>query len=81
MVLKFDAWLSDQQSRDDEIGALARMPGMQGHELKESKRAIDEHQVWVNIVIGIPDRRHVPVFNDAWQEFLVAKQDANDIPD
>lgn len=78
MALKFEAWLNDQQTRDDEIGALARLPKMQGLENKESKRAFDEHREWVNIVLGIPDGRNVFVFNDAWKEFLVARKAAND---
>jgi len=81
MVLKFEAWLSDQQSRDDEIGALARIPTMRAYEPKVSRRSVDEHHAWVDIVIGIPDGRHVPVFNEAWREFLVARKVANDVSD
>jgi len=81
MLLKFEAWLSAQQSRNDEIGGLARMPTMRAYEHKVSKRGVDEHHAWVDIVIGIPDGRHVPVFNDAWREYLVAKKAANDTPD
>lgn len=81
MVLKFEAWLSDQQSREDEIGALARLPSMRDYEAKVSKRIIDEHHAWADIVIGMPDGRHIPVFNDAWREFLAAKKAANDLSD
>lgn len=82
MVLKFEAWLNNQQAREDEIGALARMPGMQGLGAATSRRAFDEHRSWVDLVVRITDTRYVPVFNDAWQEFLVAKKEAaHDSPD
>lgn len=81
MDLKFEAWLSEQQSREDEIGALARLPTVQEYEATVSKRRVDEHHSWVNFVVGILDRRQVPVFNDAWQEFIVAKKAANEVTD
>jgi hypothetical protein len=30
MTLRFDVWLKEQQSRQDEIGELARIPSMIG---------------------------------------------------
>ena len=76
MTLRFDVWLKDQQLRQDEIGELARIPSMLGPESPPSKRVVDEHHSWVDIVVRMADARHVPVFNDAWQEFLLAKQAA-----
>lgn len=81
MVLKFEAWLSNQESREDEIGALARTPALREYVAKISKRSNDEHHEWVDIVIGLPDGHQVPVFNDAWREFRAAKEAANDVSD
>jgi hypothetical protein len=81
MTLRFDVWLKKQQSRQDEIGELARVPSMTQPESTPSKRIVDEHHTWVDIVIGIGDVEHVPVFNDAWQEFLLAKQAAQGASD
>ena len=73
MTLKFEVWLKDQQAREDEIGELARIPSMHGLKSTLSKRAIDEHHSWADIVTRMADVRHVPAFNSAWQEFLMAK--------
>lgn len=81
MTLRFDVWLKEQQSRQDEIGELARIPSMIGSESIPSKRVVDEHHSWVDIVVQMADARHVPVFNDAWQEFLLAKQAAQGASD
>ena len=81
MTLRFDVWLKDQQLRQDEIGELARIPSMLGPESPPSKRVVDEHHNWVDIVIKMVDARHIPVFNDAWQEFLSAKQAAQGASD
>jgi hypothetical protein len=81
MVLRFEEWLTNQQYREDLIGDLARDPNMQKIDHKPSKRKSDEHKRWVNIVIGIADPGHIAVFNEAWQEFLLAKQAAKDAPD
>ena len=81
MTLRFDVWLKDQQSRQDAIGELARIPSMHGLKSTLSKRAIDEHHSWVDIVVQMDDARHVAVFNDAWQEFLLAKQAAQGASD
>lgn len=77
IIIKFQDWLIDQQNRKDRIGDLARAPGMQAIELKTSKRNADEHKTWVNIVIGIPETEYIAIFNEAWQEFSVAKQAAS----
>jgi hypothetical protein len=74
MTLRFEEWLSAQQERNDEIGDLARIPAMQDVAQKATRQKPDEHRGWVNIVIRIAQPGHVAVFNDAWQEFLLAKQ-------
>ena len=81
IVLKFEDWLIDQQHREDFIGDLARVPNMQNIDQKVSKRKTDEHKNWTEIVIRIADPRYIAVFNDAWQEFLLAKLAAKDTPD
>jgi hypothetical protein len=74
MILKFEEWLNDQQNRNDLIGELARLPSLQNAEFKSSRRKSDEHKNWADIVIGIAEPEHIAVFNEAWQEFLLAKQ-------
>jgi hypothetical protein len=74
MILKFEEWLNNQQYRNDLIGDLARLPSLQNADLKSSRRKSDEHKNWADIVISIADPEHVAVFNEAWQEFLLAKQ-------
>jgi hypothetical protein len=80
MTLRFEDWLSTQQERKDEIGDLARIPDMQDVAQQTSKRKSDEHMEWVNVVIKIAQPGHIAVFNDAWQEFLLAKQAATTEP-
>ena len=81
MFLKFEEWLFDQQYREDLIGDLARILSMQKYEHRTSRRKFDEHKNWVDIVIGIAEPGYIPVFNDAWQEFVLAKQAAKDTLD
>ena len=76
MILRFQDWLSTQQERTDEIGELARIPNMQEITQKTSRRKSDEHRDWADVVIGIAQPGHIAVFNEAWQEFLLAKQAA-----
>jgi len=78
MFIKFGEWLVDQQYRDDLIGDLARLPIMQNSDQKSSRRKHNEHNIWADIVIGIAQPGYIPVFNDAWQEFLLAKQAVED---
>ena len=78
MMLRFEDWLVEQQSREDLIGDLARYPSMQNIEQNLSKRKSDEHKDWANIVIRIPEPGPIAVFNEAWQEFLLAKQAAKE---
>jgi len=80
MVLRFDEWLIDQQHREDLIGDLARIPSMQDIEHKASRRKTDEHKNWTDIVIRINEPGYIVIFNEAWQEFLLAKQAANNSP-
>lgn len=81
MNLLFAEWLINQQNRADHIGELARIPAMQDISYKFSRRKPDEHRNWADIVISIADPDHIAVFNEAWQEFLLAKQAAKDTPD
>lgn len=78
MFLKFEEWLIIQQSREDLIGDLARVLSKQNTDNKSSRGRFDEHKSWVDIVIGIAEPEYIPVFNDAWQEFVLAKQAARD---
>ena len=78
MFIKFGEWLVDQQYREDLIGDLARLPIMQNSDQKSSRRKPNEHNTWADIVIGISQPGYIPVFNDAWQEYLLAKQAAAD---
>jgi hypothetical protein len=75
-ILTFESWLNEQQYREDTIGALARIPSMQQVEHKGSPRKPDEHKIWTDIVIRISELGYVEAFNEAWQEFQVAKQKA-----
>jgi hypothetical protein len=74
MDLRFEEWLISQQERNDLIGDLARLPSLQNAELKSSRRKSDEHKNWADIVISIAEPEHIAIFNEAWQEFLLAKQ-------
>ena len=78
MVLRFEEWLTEQQSREDLIGALARVPGMKYIVHKSSRHKSDEHKEWADIVIEIAEPGYVAIFNVAWQEFLLAKQRAEE---
>ncbi len=80
-MLRFEDWLIDQQHREDLIGALARVPSMQDIAHKTSRRKTNEHKNWAEIVIGMADPGYIAVFNEAWQEFLLAKRAAKDTPD
>jgi len=78
MTLTFDEWLSNQQNRSDPIGELARVPSMRSSPHLPSGRGANEHKNWADLVIRIPEPGHVAVFNDAWQEFLLAKEAAQE---
>lgn len=74
MVFTFKNWLSNQQSRKDAIGELARVPSLQNADFKFSRRKNDEHKNWATIIVNIASPGIIEVFNKAWQEFLLAKQ-------
>lgn len=81
MILKFEEWLAKQQHRKDLVGELARLPSMQNMDEKSSRRKADEHKRWADLVIGSADPGQIAVFNEAWQEFLLAKQAVFDASD
>lgn len=76
MILTFGDWLINQQTRQDSIGELARVSGLQNPEIKLSRRKIDEHKNWATLVVNNVSPGYIEVFNEAWQEFLLAKQAA-----
>ncbi|GJM40059.1 MAG: hypothetical protein DHS20C20_03410 [Ardenticatenaceae bacterium] len=76
MILTFKDWLANQEYRKDAIGELARVPSLQNPEFKSSRRKHDEHKSWAAIVVNIASPGLIEVFNDAWQEYLLAKQAA-----
>ncbi|MFL7837176.1 MAG: hypothetical protein ACK2U0_06955 [Candidatus Promineifilaceae bacterium] len=75
MVLKFGEWLLHQQYREDLIGDLACVLCTKNTDDRPQRSGHDEHKIWVDIVIGIIEPGYITVFNEAWQEFLLAKQD------
>ena len=77
MTLKFEEWLTNQQARDDRIGDFARVLSRVDQQPKFSRHRWDEHKGWADIVTRITEPGHIPVFNQAWREFLLAKEDAN----
>lgn len=78
MFLRFEEWLTNQQNRDDLIGDLAQVLSMQNIDREPSRRKLDEHKNWAQIVIGIAEPGYIAVFNEAWQEYQLAKQSAED---
>lgn len=78
VILKFEEWLVDQQTRKDPVGDLAHVLSMQDMDRQLSKRKPDEHKKWVDVVIGIQKPEFIDIFNEAWQEFLLAKQLSKD---
>lgn len=79
--MKFEEWLIAQQSRQDLIGDLARVLSSHNGTGPVSRRKPDEHQVWADIVIRNASPDHVFTFNDAWQEFQLAKEATGKSPD
>ena len=73
MILTFEEWLTNQQYREDLVGNLARDPKMQNVEHKSSRRKPDEHKSFADIVTRTDEPGRITVFNEAWQEFLLAK--------
>lgn len=77
MALEFEAWLLEQQSRRDLIGDLARSLATREADQYPPKRKADEHKSWADIIIRSDEPAHIAIFNDAWQEYLTAKQAAD----
>lgn len=80
IILKFEDWLIEQQDREDLIGELARVPGVLTINPALLKRKYDEHKIWVDTIIRMEQPKYIFVFNDAWQEYILAKQAAADAP-
>jgi hypothetical protein len=78
MPLKFEEWLVEQQDRNDLIGDLAHLLRLQNSDGKPSTRKLNEHKNWADIVIGMAEPEYIAAFNEAWQEYLTAKQTASD---
>lgn len=76
MILTFEEWLVNQQHRQDLVGELARMLSLQKPKMPPPRRNSDEHKNWATIVVNIASPGFIEAFNDAWQEFLPAKQAA-----
>lgn len=79
MILRFEEWLVEQQNRKDVIGNFARVLDLDGIREQFSRRKLDEHRNWADIVIKMAQPGHIDAFNSAWQEFLLAKKAALDI--
>jgi len=78
MFPTFEEWLIIQQAREDLTGDLARVLSMQNVDDKPARGRFDEHKKWADVVIGITEPGYIPIFNDAWQEFVLAKQAAEE---
>ena len=74
--MSFAEWLIGQQGRLDAIGELALTLRVEAEAYTPPERKVDEHKKWTDVVIGLDKSEHIFVFNDAWQEFLVAKEAA-----
>jgi hypothetical protein len=72
--MRFKEWLADQQNREDFVGEFARVLDMQDIVHQESRRRVDEHRSWADIVIRMAQPGYIDAFNQAWQEFLAVKQ-------
>ena len=78
MALKFEAWLLDQQKRKDLIGDLARAATLLQTQQFSSRRKVDEHKRWADVFISSTNPSHIAIFNEAWQEFILARQAIED---
>jgi hypothetical protein len=78
--MTFEEWITVQQSRKDFIGEFARILATQDREQTVSKRRsnVDEHRFWADIITRMPPPGYVVAFNQAWQEFLLARQKAKE---
>jgi hypothetical protein len=48
---------------------------------KFSGRGSDEHKNWAEVVIEVNEPGYIAIFNDAWQEFQLARKAAKDAVD
>lgn len=78
MILRFEAWLIDQQERADLVGNLARVLSQQEGSYKLPGRKIDEHKNWADVVVRTNQPGHIDAFNEAWQEFVLERQAAKE---
>jgi hypothetical protein len=78
--MRFEDWIAVQQSRDDFIGEFARILATQDTEPAPSRRRsnVDEHRSWADIVTRMPPPGYSDAFNQAWREFLLARQKAKE---
>ena len=76
MSLTFEVWLAEQHEREDYIGDFARGLNIESFAEKAARRKHNEHATWVDLVIAMRQPEYVTSFNDAWQEFTVAKEEA-----
>lgn len=76
--MKFQQWLDKQKDRQDQIGRLAR--ALADIDVKKypysRRRRPDEHRKWASIITRFGSPMDVRSFNKAWQEFLKAKDKA-----
>jgi hypothetical protein len=76
--MKFQQWLRNQQDRPDQIGRLAQVLAdvdVKKHSYSRGGHS-DEHRKWARIVTHFGSQSYVRSFNKAWQEFLQAKNRA-----
>ena len=76
--MKFKEWLNDQRHRNDAVGALAQATKDVSQVPLARGRQQDEHKKWAEFLTRNGTWRHVVAFNDAWQEFLLAKEAAGE---
>jgi hypothetical protein len=81
MILKFEQWLTEQRYRKDRIGDFARFFSEADEQEYFSKRSRDEHKGWADRVSRIAEPRHITNFNQAWQEYSLAKDAPPDFLD
>jgi hypothetical protein len=74
MILRFEEWLTEQQSRKDVIGDFARVLDLNDIPEQFSRRKLDEHRNWADVVIKMAQPGCIDAFNSAWHEFVLAKQ-------
>ncbi|MCB9136251.1 MAG: hypothetical protein H6636_12550 [Anaerolineales bacterium] len=72
-MLKFEEWLTAQEVREDKIGDFASFWGNQPPPKTFSKRKVDEHKEWVERICRVAQPGHIVAFNNAWQEFVLAR--------